>query len=77
MFNFMRRQAGNSKKKKRHGGMSGAFGVFNEMFAPTTYSTQLIVEAQKEAGKPLPSPEDKLAKDLEAIAKLNRQQPRE
>jgi hypothetical protein len=44
---------------KRPGGMGGALGVFNELYQPHAHSTQIVVEEQKQAIKPKPSPEDK------------------
>ena len=39
--------------------ISGAFSVFNEIYQPSAHSAQIIVEEQREAIKPKPSPEDK------------------
>lgn len=39
--------------------MSGALGVVNELFAPSAHNAAIIVEEQREAIKPMPSPEDK------------------
>jgi hypothetical protein len=44
---------------KRSGAVGGALGVFNELYNPSAYSAQIIVEEQKQAVKPKPSPEDK------------------
>jgi hypothetical protein len=44
---------------KSSGGAAGALGVFNELYQPTAHSAQIIVEEQKQAIKPKPSPEDK------------------
>jgi hypothetical protein len=39
--------------------IGGALSVFNEIYQPHAHSTQIIVEEQKQAVKPKPSPEDK------------------
>jgi hypothetical protein len=39
--------------------MAGALGVVNELFAPSAQNAAIIVEEQREAIKPMPSPEDK------------------
>jgi hypothetical protein len=44
---------------KRSGSVGGALGVFNELYNPSAHSAQMIVEEQKQAVKPKPSPEDK------------------
>jgi hypothetical protein len=44
---------------KRSGGAGGALGVFNEIYQPNAHATQIIVEEQKLALKPKPSPEEK------------------
>jgi hypothetical protein len=44
---------------KRSGGVGGALGVFNELFQPNAHTAQIILEEQREAIKPKPSPEDK------------------
>lgn len=46
-------------KKRAGGAMSGALGVVNELFAPSAHNAAIIVEEQREAIKPMPSPEDK------------------
>jgi hypothetical protein len=46
-------------KKRPSGAMSGALGVVNELFAPSAQNAAIIVEEQREAIKPMPSPEDK------------------
>ena len=46
-------------KKRTSGAMSGALGVVNELFAPIAHNAAIIVEEQREAIKPMPSPEDK------------------
>ncbi len=38
--------------------VGGALSVFNELYQPHAHSTQIIVEEQKQAVKPKPSPED-------------------
>ncbi|MFM2321481.1 MAG: hypothetical protein RL612_628 [Actinomycetota bacterium] len=43
--------------------IGGAFSVFNEIYQPHAHSTQIIVEEQKQAIKPKPSPEDKEKKN--------------
>jgi hypothetical protein len=39
--------------------VGGALSVFNELYQPHAHSAQIIVEEQKQAVKPKPSPEDK------------------
>ena len=48
--------------RKRPGGAGGALGIFNELYNPSAHSAQIIVEEQREAIKPKPSPEDKPSK---------------
>ena len=56
-----RRQAKRSGKtsRRRVGGSSAVFGVMNEVFHPAASQANIIVEEQREARAPLPSPEDK------------------
>jgi hypothetical protein len=54
-----RMHAKKSGKKRPSGAMSGALGVVNELFAPSAQNASIIVEEQREAIKPRPSPEDK------------------
>jgi hypothetical protein len=42
-----------------NGAAGGALGIFNELYNPSAHAAQIIVEEQKEAVKPKPSPEDK------------------
>jgi hypothetical protein len=51
---FLRRSMG-----KRPTGAGGMLGVMNELYNPSAHSAQIIVEEQKQAIKPKPSPEDK------------------
>lgn len=44
---------------KRPSGAAGMLGVFNELYNPSAHSAQIVVEEQKEAIKPNPSPMDK------------------
>ncbi len=46
-------------KKRPSGAMSGPLGVVNELFAPSAQNAAIVVEEQREAIKPMPSPEDK------------------
>ncbi len=46
-------------KKRPSGAMSGPLGVVNELFAPSAQNAAIVVEEQREAIKPIPSPEDK------------------
>ena len=50
-----------NRKIGRRGGsaLSGALGVVNELYQPSAKNAAVIVEAQREATKPMPSPEDK------------------
>ncbi len=48
--------------RKRPSGAGGALGVFNELYNPSAHSAQIIIEEQREAIKPKPSPEDKPSK---------------
>jgi hypothetical protein len=53
----MRRQ---KKQKHRRGGSLGsAMFPMNEIFHPAAHTSIQIVDEQKEARKPMPSPEDK------------------
>jgi hypothetical protein len=54
-----RMHAKKTGKKRTSGAMSGALGVVNELFAPSAHNAAIIVEEQREAIKPMPSPEDK------------------
>jgi ABC-type phosphate transport system substrate-binding protein len=56
-----RRQAKRSgnTSRRRAGGSSAVFGVMNEVFHPAASQANIIVEEQREARAPLPSPEDK------------------
>lgn len=54
-----RMHAKKTGKKRTSGAMSGALGVVNELFAPSAHNAAIIVEEQREAIKPKPSPEDK------------------
>lgn len=54
LLDWLRRSMG-----KRPSGASGMLGVMNELYNPSAHSTQIIVEEQREAVKPMPSPEDK------------------
>lgn len=47
-----------SRRRKSAGG-SAVFGVMNEVFHPSASQASIIVEEQREARAPLPSPEDK------------------
>lgn len=47
-----------SRRRKPTGG-SAVFGVMNEVFHPSASQASIIVEEQREARAPLPSPEDK------------------
>ena len=47
---------------KRSGGVGGALGVFNELYNPSAHASQIVMEEQREAIKPKPSPEDKPSK---------------
>jgi hypothetical protein len=52
--------------RKRPGGAGGALGIFNELYNPSAHSAQIIVEEQRRAVVPKPSPADK---DLDGIKK--------
>lgn len=54
-----RMHAKKTGKKRPSGAMSGSLGVVNELFAPSAQNAAIIVEEQREAIKPMPSPEDK------------------
>jgi hypothetical protein len=56
-----RMHAKKTSKKRPSGAMSGALGVVNELFAPSAHNAAIIVEEQRKAIKPMPSPEDKPA----------------
>jgi hypothetical protein len=45
--------------RKRSGGPGGALGIFNELYNPSAHSAQIIVEEQRRAVIPKPSPADK------------------
>ena len=47
------------KPRVRSGALTGALGVLNELYAPSAKNASIIVEEQREAVKPKPSPEDK------------------
>ncbi len=47
------------KPLARSGALTGALGVLNELYAPSAKNASIIVEEQREAVKPKPSPEDK------------------
>lgn len=47
------------ENSKTSGAASGALGVMDEIFHPNAYESSIIMESQKEAGAPAPSPEDK------------------
>lgn len=54
VLSWLRRSMG-----KRPSGVGGMLGVMNELYNPSAHSAQIIVEEQREAIKPMPSPEDK------------------
>ncbi|MEN9342722.1 MAG: hypothetical protein RIR24_309 [Actinomycetota bacterium] len=45
--------------RKRQSGAGGALGIFNELYNPSAHSAQIIVEEQRRAVVPKPSPADK------------------
>jgi hypothetical protein len=45
--------------RKRSSGAGGALGIFNELYNPSAHSAQIIVEEQRRAVVPKPSPADK------------------
>jgi hypothetical protein len=47
------------RKSAKSSGAAGMLGAFNELYNPSAHSTQIILEIQKEAIKPIPSPDDK------------------
>ncbi|MEY4349527.1 MAG: hypothetical protein RL719_824 [Actinomycetota bacterium] len=47
------------KPRVRSVALTGALGVLNELYAPSAKNASIIVEEQREAVKPKPSPEDK------------------
>ena len=53
------RREGKRTGKRPGGSKAGALGVVNELFAPSAHNAAIIVEEQREAIKPMPSPEDK------------------
>ena len=50
---------GDKKPRARSGALTGALGVLNELYAPSAKNASIILEEQREAVKPKPSPEDK------------------
>ena len=48
-----------SGKKLGRGSAAAGLQVINELFQPSAANAALIIEEQREARKPLPSPEDK------------------
>jgi hypothetical protein len=39
--------------------ISGGFGVFQDIYQPSSTASRIVIEQQREAIKPKPSPEDK------------------
>ena len=60
-----RRAAKKTGSHRRNVGGSAVFGVMNEVFHPAASQANIIVEEQREARAPLPSPEDKHRPDQE------------
>lgn len=47
------------KKYRQNRALAGVLSGFDEIFHPSAKNAQEIVAEQSEAGKPMPSPEDK------------------